>query len=444
MAESAVAGALYAVETVVEGAVALVKGITHPTLPLKSKLLPITSVPLPRSHHTISVVKGRAYIFGGEISAGQLADNAMQIVILPSSGVLEADYTSIPARGREVPAPRKGHTATVIGDSIYIFGGEGVSPEKGRIWVYSTISNDWSHIDPSSPDAPYPAHRSGHAAASSDKPGPKDVTYQEKAPQQPADPTKVVPEPADAGTWGTIFIVGGRDILNAQLLNDGLAFDLNTRAWTNIPTPPGPAREGASMTLLGNRLYRFGGKGVETFASGALQYVDVSHVWDHAKSGTTPLVSGWAWEEVPHPEGSSAPQARSNAGLVGVTTGQGRHYLLVIGGEGEGAGATFLDDIWAFQLPPEYGTAALVKDQMRASISKTTHVGEWAETSYAHVDDTGVEKEVPGQPKRGLGPRGGFAVDKGSEVDGASLVAWGGVDEGGKVLGDGWLVTVDR
>jgi hypothetical protein len=444
MAESAVAGALYAAETVIEGAVALVKGITHPTLPLKSKLLPITSVPLPRSHHTISVVKGRAYIFGGESSAGQLADNAMHIVILPSSGVLEADYTSIPARGREVPAPRKGHTATVIGDSIYIFGGEGVAPEKGRIWVYSTISNDWSHIDPSSQDAPYPAHRSGHAAASSDKPGPKDVTYQEKAPQQPADPAKVVPEPADPDTWGTIFIVGGRDILNGQLLDDGLAFDLNTRTWSNIPTPAGPAREGASMTLLGSRLYRYGGKGVETFASGALQFVDVSQVWDHAKSGTTPLVSGWAWEEVPHPDGSSAPPARSNAGLVAVTTGQGRHYLLVIGGEGEGAGATFLDDIWAFQLPPEYATAAVVKDQMRASISKSTHVGEWAETSYAHVDDTGVEKEIPGQPKRGIGARGGFAVDKGSEVDGASVVAWGGVDEGGKVLGDGWLVTVER
>jgi hypothetical protein len=197
--EPAAAGALYAAESLLEGAALLIKGITHPTLPIKAQLTRITSVPLPRSHHTVSVVKGRAYIFGGETDHGKLADNAMHVVILPSSGVLEADYTAYPARAAngwdDLPSPRKGHASTVIGDSIYVFGGEGegITDEKGRVWVYHTVQNTWAFLDPTS-DTLHPSQRTGHSVASSDFPGSKTaVTYQERAPQAPADPAKVVP-----------------------------------------------------------------------------------------------------------------------------------------------------------------------------------------------------------------------------------------------------------
>ncbi|KAF2661240.1 galactose oxidase [Lophiostoma macrostomum CBS 122681] len=443
--EPAVAGAVYAAETLLEGAVALTKGITHPTLPIKAHLTHITSTPVPRSHHTISVVKGRAYIFGGETSPGQLADNAMQIVILPSSGVLEADYTSRPARpstsGGEVPGPRKDHTSVVIGDNLYMYGGSGVASENGRVWVYSTLSNSWSYLDPS-PGTLYPSHRAGHASVPSDLPGPKDIVFQERAPQAPVDPAKAVPEPADDDSWGTIFVVGGKDTEKGDLLNEGLAFDIRTRTWSNIPSPPGQPREGASMELSGNTVYCFGGKGVETFMSGAIEALNVSPVWQHAEGGTTPLASGWSWDELPHVDGD-APKARSGAGLVGVTTGQGRHYLLALGGVGEGE--ELLDDVWAFQLPPERASAAAIKDQARTGLKKDTHEGKWAEVLYMFVDTTGEEeKEIPGKPKRGLGARGHFAVAKGTEVDGATAVAWGGVGSGGEILGDGWMITVDR
>ena len=450
--EPAAAGALYAAENILQGAAALIKGITHPTLPIKANLTRITSVPLPRTHHTVSVVKGRAYVFGGESEPGKLADNAMHVVILPSSGVLEADYTSFPARAAngldDVPSSRKGHTSTVIGDSIYVLGGEGedVMHEKGRIWVYHTVRNTWTYLDPA-PGTLYPSQRTGHAAASSDLPSPKTVTFQEKAPQAPADPSKVVPEPAESDSWGTIFIVGGRDTASGELLNDALAFDVKTRTWSNIPTPSGQAREGASLSLVGDRLYRFGGKGIETFSSGATESLDASHVWKHAEGGTTPLTSGWAWEDLPHSDkqgsAAAAPQARSNAGLVGVTTGQGRRYLLAVGGEGEQS--DFLDDIWALQLPPESSTAAATKDSIRASMKRDTHESEWAEVRYEYVDTRGEEeKEIPGEPKRGLGARGHFGIAKGTEVDGATAVVWGGVDANGNVLGDGWMITVDR
>ncbi|KAJ4339000.1 hypothetical protein N0V95_007893 [Ascochyta clinopodiicola] len=444
------AGILYAAENILQGAAALVKGITHPTQPIKTNLTRITSVPLPRSQHTVSVVKGRAYIFGGETAPGRLADNDMHIIILPSSGVLDADYTSKPAQPTngldDVPGPRKGHTAVVIGDTIYIFGGEGegISNENGRIWAYHTVSSTWSYLDPA-PGTTAPGQRVGHTSASSDFPAAKTVTYQERAPQQPADPSKNVPEPPVDDTWGTIFVVGGRDVSSGQLANDALAFDLKTRSWSNIPSPPGQPREGASLALAGSRLYRFGGKGVETFASGALEYLDVAPVFTHAEGGTTPLTSGWAWQEVSHTDSKdlSVPQARSNAGLVEVTTGQGRHYLVAIGGEGEDARQ--LDDIWTFQLPPEHATAAATKDAIRSTMKRDTHEATWAEVLYNYVDTKGEEeKEIPGESKRGLGERGQFGIARGTEVDGATCVVWGGVDSGGNVLGDGWMVTVDR
>lgn len=474
--EPAAAGVLYAAENIISGAAALVKGITHPTLPLTALLTHITSVPLSRTQHTLSVVKGRAYIFGGETAPGQLADNDMHIVILPSSGVQEADYQAIKARpdqtGGDVPHSRKGHTSVVVGDSIYIFGGEGVGNEKGRVWVFHTVRNEWGYLDPA-PENLYPSHRAGHAVASSEFPGPKDVTYTEKAPQQPADPAKVVPEPADSDTWGTIFVVGGKDIQTGELLADALAFDLRTRTWTNIPTPAGPPLEGASLTLVGNELYHYGGKteGATSLVNGSLQHLDASPAWKHAEGGTTPLNTGWAWEELLHSTSPTSPSTspsatrtspihpspRFAAPIVPLTTGQGRNYLLLVGGSSPAPSATttLLDDIWTFQLPSERSTAAATKDSLRHSLHRDTKEGTWSEVRYQYVDAKGdVEKtdgngnnnvdELVGVGLKGVGARTGFAVARGTEVDGSSCVVWGGVDADGRVLGDGWLVSIDR
>lgn len=456
--EPAAAGALYAAENLLSGAAALVKGITHPTLPLKANLTHIGSVPLPRSFHTLSVAKGRAYIFGGETAPGELADNDMHVVILPSSGVLEADYTTIKARpessGGAVPAPRKGHSSVVIGDSVYIFGGAGVQEEKGRIWVFHTLRNTWSYLDPAL-DTAVPAHRTGHAAAASELPGPKDVVYKEKAPQQPADPAKVVPEPADEDTWGTIFVIGGRDAQTGELAKDALAFDVRTRTWSNLPTPDGPPTEGTSLALVGNRLYLFGGKtATETgdSATATTQVLDVSSVWQHAEDGTTPLASGWTWDTSstsPSADSSTrlVPSPRFAAGLEGVTTGQGRYYLLLLGGIAPAPdnSTTLLDDVWAFQLPSERASAAVAKDSARASLKRETFEAHWAEVQCKYTDTRGEEvAQDKDSGIKGFGSRGGFAAAKGTEVDGASVVVWGGVDAGGRVLSDGWLITAER
>ncbi|CAI6340066.1 unnamed protein product [Periconia digitata] len=457
--EAGAAGALYAVENVLYGAAAAIKGITHPTLPLRASLTHITSVPLPRAHHTVSVVKGRAYVFGGEVAPNELADNDMSVIILPSSGVLDADYTTIKARAENpdgpVPAPRKGHTSAVIGDSIYVYGGEGVESENGRVWVYHTIRNKWSFLDPS-PETNSPVHRTGHATVSSEFPGPQDITFQEKAPQQPTDPADAVPEPANADTWGTIFVIGGKNPHTGDLLKDALAFDVKTRTWSNIPTPSGSSLLGTSLGIVGNRLYSFGGKSALKETSD-IEALDVSSLWTHAEDGTVPLTSGWAWEHLggpstsaqeastkPSPSNAATPSSRYNAGLTGVTTGQGRDYLLLVGGASPApsSNTTLLDDIWVYQIASEKGSAAAAKDSIRSGLKRDTHEGHWAEVGYRYVDATGEEENL-GEHVKGVGPRSGFALARGTEVDGASVVVWGGADADGRVLGDGWLVTVE-
>lgn len=227
-------GALYGVETLVEGAVALAKGLYDPTLPLKASLKSINDLNLPRAYHTISVIRGRAYVFGGkevdengnEVSRlkdfdlyilttfKKLADNSMHVVILPSSGIETTDYQKI-SPTLTSPSPRYGHSASVIDDQIYVFGGisdlssEDPIDESGRVWVFDTKSLSWSTLDPlQSKDIP--SARACHASTTTDQPRTEQKsTFEGTAPQLDPDPAKHVPEPDTASTYGTLIIYGG-------------------------------------------------------------------------------------------------------------------------------------------------------------------------------------------------------------------------------------------
>lgn len=185
--------------------------------------------PLPRSSHSLDVVGGSAYVFGGEVEPRKPVDNDMHIIILPMSGA-PADYYSVKAKpsiktqqqaseaetadglgtptiervesltdvplspepstiespepvldkgkspdlsAAEVPAPRIGHATAVIGTRIFLFGGRSAASEtfeeNGRVWVFETKTNTWSYLDPSANSLKPPA-RSYFAAIATDKP----------------------------------------------------------------------------------------------------------------------------------------------------------------------------------------------------------------------------------------------------------------------------------
>lgn len=160
----------------------------QPTKPtVKATWERIDVPPIPRSSHSINIVAGNAYIFGGEINPRDPVDNDMHVIVLPFSSAgadcykvkakaapkpeppviptvvepanedeesKEKDLSEVPlaspaqegedeapassSKGKEpagssfdssslgdVPAPRVGHASAVIGTRIFIFGGRG-------------------------------------------------------------------------------------------------------------------------------------------------------------------------------------------------------------------------------------------------------------------------------------------------------------------------------
>ena len=440
MAETA--GVLYGLERVIEGAVALTKGITYPTLPLKATLTPVTSVPLPQSCQSLSIIKGRGYAFGGKTTSkngGQeLADNDVHVIILPSSGVESADYKRIVAKENDT-SRRFGHSASVVDDRVFVFGGKDTDDgeplyEAGRVWVFDTISNKWSYLDPSGGKIPEP--RTQHASVASVHPQPvQRRTDEGYLPQQPPDPAKIVPEPPSPDSYGTVIIQGGLGESGA-VLNDMWSFDISSKSWSELPEPPPPASSGPSLALVDQRLY--------SFSDGQTSYLDLTHSSfdDRGGQGELGLAPLGPWTTLP--DASTTPEKphpgeRTGSSLIPVTTGQGRNYLLLIGGRN--SSGEQLEDIWALQLRPEGMTAASFKDAARQAISKDTGETAWEEVKY--YDSEGVLIQE-GQRRQGLAGRSGFAVAKDEAFDGATVVLWGGIGRNGEVLEDGLMVTVDR
>ena len=173
---------------------------------------------VPRSSHTLDVVEGRAYIFGGEVDDRKPLDNDTHVITLPANSA-GADYYAVKAKpsptseptssladkkqekdeedddddddddseeedesdsdtaseasakakakdkgkGKataQVPCPRIGHASAVIGTRIFYFGGRR-SPEAK--------TSTWTYLDPHH-TSPVPPPRSYFAAVGTDKP----------------------------------------------------------------------------------------------------------------------------------------------------------------------------------------------------------------------------------------------------------------------------------
>ena len=425
----------YGIETAAEGTVGAAIAVAKPTMPLKAKWehIPVGS-PLPRSSHTLSVVKGRAYIFGGEVRPREPVDNTIHIYTLPSSSVAEADYRSIPANGDDVPPPRVGHTASVIGDRIYIFGGRGgkeMKPldERGRVWVFDTMLNTWSHIDPVE-GSQYPDSRSYHASAANEHP----------LPTKPPATTESVGS-AEIHAYGTLFIHGGCP--ESGRLADVWSFDIAARFWSRLPDAPGPSRGGPCLAFSRDRLYRFGGFDGEYELGGQIDYLELAKSTFDDKGGKGELalvLRSGKWETITFDQGTAGPGNRSMAGLIPITTGQGRHYLVLVFGEGnpssighDGAGK-FWDDVWSYQLRPEGMTAASFKDATRQLVGAKTSEGTWARVE---IPEAFMADGVGKRPS----PRGWFASSQGEDMDNGSIILWGGLNSKNERESDGWILN---
>ncbi len=320
--EPGLVAAAYTVETAIEGAVVGGLAIAQSTVPLKARFyrLPSPSPALKRASHTLNVIKGRGYIFGGDgEGVGKAGDDAMHVLTLPTDPVLkDTDYQKIPAvarpskpafnaegeaenksagkaqsgddeeddgRNENVPAARAGHIASVIGDRMYIFGGRlaGLSDadvppnalleENGKVYVFDTTEKTWDVLVPnemcmhgvpqprtyassSSTIHPLPIRSEGTGKGKGEL-----MTDEAKlrlvARRQGEDLTAKDDQQSEG--YGTLFLHGGYDS-DGNLLRDVWAFDVASRIWSRwADVPKSDDEDGdGNICCIESKLWRCG------------------------------------------------------------------------------------------------------------------------------------------------------------------------------------------
>ncbi|CAJ2504755.1 Uu.00g121490.m01.CDS01 [Anthostomella pinea] len=394
--------------------------VAKPTMPLKATFSQIGSTDddasrssLARSHHTVTIVDKKAYIFGGQTSPDTLATNNIHAVALPIKGAAATtEYQVLPAIAAEkdtgaVPEARSKHAACALGTRVAVYGGcdeaGKVIDEGSKVWLYDTEKLAWESL--------------------------KADSHPERVPSARAQASLLAHD-------GNLVLYGGVDS-NGSALTDVWHFDCLTKVWNQLPHAPAAT---TSAAIAQDTLYLVAGT---DNLSSEVHHLDIKlfaeqpPTWGSTSFPTNPLAPG--------------PKARDNGGVVPVSTGFGRNYLLYFFGDrqGDAANGDLLQwsDLWTFQLPssqPEMKASwnmaeaikpAKIKDQIRTAFGADTGGSSWAE----------VEVQVPGdlqasEGKAHPGPRGSFGYDV--TADGKSVVLWGGINAEGKPAGDGWIIEL--
>ncbi|KAL1301845.1 hypothetical protein AAFC00_006030 [Neodothiora populina] len=479
-------GIFHGVGSLIEGAAAAFKGIYHPSLPLTAKIRPINDLTVEgvqKAWGTVSIVGGRAYLFGGVDSVGNLASNSMHIIHLPTTDVESTDYEELPASASSPPS-RCVHTATVIDSQIYVYGGSSSadinSPkpidENGRVWVFDTQSNTWSSLLPDH-NTPIPRTPVFAVSSSTSFPKPQEKPSDENPhcssaradllPKHDLDPLATMPEPVEVNTYGSLFIYGGQHMAEDSSLqtnsNDMWIFDISSRTWSRFPSPPHSSPSTLSspnLALVDNKLYTYIAPDAQTYALELDMRSIVFEADGPGEFGPSPL---GPWTAIPAPDATSSPppdhtasthssneekadsggggkEDATEASLVPITTGQGRNYLVLISTTTTGAD-TEPSPIYTLQLAPTSKSSASLKDSARSAMHKSTNRDVWAQVTHYYNNQNVLRQESQAGREVGVRRRGGMVAKMGT-MDGGAVLVWGGVGGRGEV-GDGVGFIVD-
>ncbi|KAK7529208.1 uncharacterized protein J3D65DRAFT_175248 [Phyllosticta citribraziliensis] len=442
MAEIAT-GALVAeqvISTTVEGGLVAGYAIAQPTVPLKASLKRVAvSELIRRQWHSINVIDGKAYVFGGITHDGLLAGNEMHQITLPGAKHTNGlDYHAVPAIGSAddspVPSPRAGHSAVVAGAKIVIWGGRdehgnSLNGEAPQLWIFDTTTLRWSHT-------PVPD-------------GPRDSQFHHGAALWRGNQLVVY--------GGFSKPAGAADLRTLPSLS---TIDIETGGWqSHADQTLSPITPPSAIAVVEDKVYTVGAG--DRFQSPV-------HVYDLASTTTAnkDIASAtWTTIQVPaNPLVQSPSTPRSGAGLLPVSTGHGRHYLLYLFGQAASStkttspsdaqlsqaatadtdsdSNTFANPdspnsslLYSFQLPSHGTSLAAAKDGARDVVGLDSGAAAWAE-----VDIALPTEEYAHEGKAHPGPRANFAC---ANVNDKTVVIWGGVDARGVVEGDGWIIGIE-
>ncbi|KAL1966864.1 hypothetical protein VTN77DRAFT_3829 [Rasamsonia byssochlamydoides] len=272
---------------------------------------------LQRSSQVLSVVDGRAYVFGGELRPREPRDNDVHVLELDKE--IKATLSTKPATSSPSPSPspRVGSASTALNGKIYLFSGRGgvaMTPveEHGSIWEFDPSSTTWTRIEPAAGTA-YPPARSYHCMTNDG--------------------------------LNTLYVHAGCP--EKGRLSDLWAFNLATREWRELAPAPDPPRGGPSIAFAEGKLYRMNGFDGKTEQGGSLDVY-------------TPETNAWTSLQYP-PDGRAGPAPRSVSALLAVhitTSADGKRKtgLVTLFGErdpsalGHQGAGKMLSDVWLFDL----------------------------------------------------------------------------------------------
>ncbi|KAF5020574.1 hypothetical protein F66182_7406 [Fusarium sp. NRRL 66182] len=413
MAEVAagVIAAEQAISTGVEVGVAAT--VARPTQPLTAVLSQIATTPekdnslsLARSHHTVTVIDNKAYIFGGKKGDGQLCNNDVHAISVSSEQQGQGEYACYPAVGDDgiIPPPRVNHAACARNDTLVVFGGQDGDDEAAddefTLWTWEPKAARWATITAA---GKAPQSRSGHQ-----------IFY---------DASK-----------DNLVLHGGYE--NGQRTTATWLFDFTTRLWHELPDAP--AAPLAAQFVQGT-LYSIS---AESDLHGSVHYIKPGLIQDESLE----TVPEWTTVEFPSNPLVAGPRPRVGSALIPVTTGLGRRYLLYLLGSRQDAEIAssdktytedhpFYSDMWTLQIPSDGYSATRVKDAIRDTLPWVESGSfSWHELEIAPAEMTQESGKV--HP----GPRGFFGAD--TCLDGKGVLLWGGVNAKGETEADGWLLKI--
>jgi len=170
---------------------------------------------------TCVVWEGELYTYGGLGEYGEFVDS-----ITRWSGRGESREVTPQNKNMktDVPPGRYGHTATMSGDYMYVFGGQGRYGALNDLWVFDFVRAMWSPLDAI---GEAPRERFGHCACVSEN---------------------------------VLFIFGGKDArpgMNVESFDDLYGFDIAEREWLLIESRYGrpSGGEGCALTAVDSVLH---------------------------------------------------------------------------------------------------------------------------------------------------------------------------------------------
>ena len=101
------------------------------------------NAPGPIAYHTMTLIGHHVYLIGGSaLGVDSIRDYVLDLHTL--------EWTPIERVDKNAPKSIDEHTATLIGDQIYIFGGNIAGFKNDQMFVFDPHSKHWSKLEHSS------------------------------------------------------------------------------------------------------------------------------------------------------------------------------------------------------------------------------------------------------------------------------------------------------